>query len=323
MTLVEVMVAAALMGGVALVTAKLMGDQASSQAFLKTKSAIATAVLELETHLNKSERCKQMLGGKISSASGTPIGVSGTLDNPLLSITTPTGIARTVLQEKNYGLFRIDDNSVILKNSAAYGSSAVELVINFAPTSKTSFFTNGREIITKSIPIVVQKSGSTIVECGPVLSDANDDAKKMMCLSLGTAANWDGTNCHINQVKCPYGFVAVKMTSLGFLDCKPLATQINLNDIFDTTTVASCGPTSPNLSIVKVGTKFQIQCSSGGGGGCMADGTPCDNNLSCGVAAACTACCNPPADVCAPGGRNHGWCGTTGAPCTTNGMCSY
>lgn len=265
MTLVEIMVAAALMGGVALVTAKLMGDQASSQAFLKTKSAISTAVIELETNLNKSERCKQMLGGKMSSAAGTPIGVSGTMDSPLLSITTTTGAIRTVLEEKNYGLFKIEDNSVRLKDSVTYGSSAVELVINFTPTSKTSFFTTGRQIITKSIPIVVQKSGSTIVECGPVLADANTDAKKMMCLALGTAAYWDGTACRVVNNKCTWGNVVVTMnamgSSTGTVWCAPLTGQINLNDIFDTTTVASCGPAAPNLSIVKVGTKFQIKCT--------------------------------------------------------------
>jgi type II secretory pathway pseudopilin PulG len=317
MTLVEIMVAAGLMGGVALITAKLLGDQSANQVMLRTKAEISKAVSELEVHLNNSERCKQMLAGKTTSAAGTPVGVNGTLDAALLKITTPTG-DRTVLSEKNYGLYRIDDNAVILRDSLTYGTSAVDLNINFSVTSKTSFFTNGREVIPKTIPILVQKTGAIITECGPVLGEANDDAKRIMCESLGGAATWNGTNCVLNNKTCPYGTVGVKLTSLGYLECRPLASQINLDDVFDTSTTLNCGPTSQNLSISRVNGKFQLSC--GTSTSCMPDGTPCDDSGFC-TSTRCSSCCNPPGYTCPTGTRFHGWCGSI--PCLTNGACSF
>jgi type II secretory pathway pseudopilin PulG len=317
MTLVEVMVAAGLMGGVALITAKLLGDQSANQVMLRTKAEISKAVSELEVHLNNSERCKQMLAGKTTSAAGTPVGVNGTLDTALLKITTPTG-DRTVLSEKNYGLYRIDDNAVILRDSLTYGTSAVDLNINFSVTSKTSFFTNGREVIPKTIPILVQKTGAIITECGPVLGEANDDAKRIMCESLGGAATWNGTNCILNNKTCPYGTVAVKLTSLGYLECRPLASQINLDEVFDTANTINCGPTSQNLSISRVNGKFQVSC--GTSSSCMPDGTPCDDSGFC-TSTRCSSCCTSSGPGCSGTSRYHGWCGS--ALCINPGMCSY
>jgi hypothetical protein len=297
-TLVEVMVAAGLMGGVALITAKLFGDQAANQAMLRTKAEISKTVSEIEVHLNNSERCKQMLGGKTSSAAGTPIGVSGSLDTNLLTISTLTGGQRVVLSEKNYGLFRIADNGVSVRDSLTYGASAVDLNINFSVTSKTSYFTNGREIITKTIPVLVQKTGSIITECGPVLGEANDDAKRIMCESLGGAATWNGTNCILNNKTCPYGTVAVKLTSLGYLECRALASQINLDEVFDTANTINCGPTSQTLSINRVNGKFKLSC---GASSCLPNGTLCDDAALC-TSDRCSSCCNPPSYICGSGG---------------------
>jgi prepilin-type N-terminal cleavage/methylation domain-containing protein len=254
MTLPEVLIAAALMGGVALITAKLLGDQTNSQAYLKDKAEISSTVTKIEGFLNNPEQCTSMLQGKTVSAAGTSVGAGG------LDLTTPSGAVINVIREAKYQAFDILAGDIKLQNSV-YGPSVSDVVINF--TMKGKLFTYGpsgtKKVITKRIPVVTQLDGSFIVvACGPVLGDSEAVGQEKMCNALGNAAQWDGTKCVLNNVNCPYGKVATKMTSLGGIVCTDIKDQINLGDIFDLNGLDCTG--KPNVQIITVGNKLKVSC---------------------------------------------------------------
>lgn len=271
-SLAEVIVAAALLGGVALVTAKLMGDQAASQAQFKARSEMAKTTSVLEAALNNTDTCKRILGNIVYNINGTALGTAGT-DASVLQYTLPNvpGV-KVLLGERDYGDFIIPNGGVVLKNSVydtATGGNMVDLNISFQVKQRGFLVRGGTpdnpDLIRKSIPIVVQAdslgSGNfRIRECGPVLGDANVDAKRKMCDSLIAAnvAQWDGTRCVLLSVKCPFGQIAIKMTSLGGIICKDIKDHVNLNDLFDMNAVDCTG--KPKLQIDNVGGKFKINC---------------------------------------------------------------
>jgi prepilin-type N-terminal cleavage/methylation domain-containing protein len=258
MTLTEVLIAASLMGGVALVTAKLMGEQANSQAYLKTMASIASTMSMVENNIQNPVSCKGMFAGKpLNASSAFPLGTPA-LDVDVLSFVTPTGVTKGILGENEYADFSIGNNAIKLVQSPI-GTSIADLKITFTPKNKTSLFSN-KQSITKKISFVVSKNASTglIVSCGAVLGDSNLSARQTFCSSLGGAAVWNGTKCTLLSVKCPYGQIGTKLTSLGGIICEDLASQVNLNELFDTTPV-NC-VTKPNLRIINSGNKFKLDC---------------------------------------------------------------
>jgi prepilin-type N-terminal cleavage/methylation domain-containing protein len=70
MTLVEVMIAVALLGGVSLLTAKLMTDQANNQNFIKAKAEMAATVSRIESIMSDPVKCKAMLDKSTINANG-------------------------------------------------------------------------------------------------------------------------------------------------------------------------------------------------------------------------------------------------------------
>jgi hypothetical protein len=264
-SLPEVLVAGAVMGGIALVTAKLMDDQASQQNHVRTMAAISQTVSRIESHLNNPEHCRQMLAGV---AIGSSLGVSGTED--AVVVTNPGGSIR-VIREGKHDYYNIPDDGVRVEDSV-YGANIADLRIIFEPT-KTTAFAGKRGVIIQRIPIVVQTNAGVIEECGPVLGDSNETAQKQMCESLrGTtdpdpfkgAVRWDTTQtpprCVLNSVSCPFGQVATRMTSLGGIVCEDIQGQINLNEIFDFNGVNCSGQTPLNIRIINSGGKFKVTC---------------------------------------------------------------
>ena len=258
MTLTEVLIAAALMGGVALVTAKLMGEQTNTQAYLKTMASIASTMTMVENNIQNPDSCKAMFAGKPLNASGAFTLGTSAMDAAVLTFVTPTGVTKTILGENEYGDFSIGNNAITLIQSPI-GTSIADLKITFTPKNRSSLLSS-KQSITKKISFVVAKNASTglISSCGAVIGDSNLSARKTFCLSLGGAASWTGTKCTLLSVKCPYGQVGTKLTSLGGIICEDLASQVNLIDLFDTTPVSCVG--KPNLRIINYGNKFKLDC---------------------------------------------------------------
>ena len=260
-TLPEVLIGAALMGGVALITAKLMGDQANNQVYLRTLASISTAVSLIENNIQNPATCRGIFAGKPLNVSAFTLGTSA-VDSNVLTFVNSAGVTKSILGEKDYGDFTIGNNAITLMQSSIAPSIA-DLSITFTPKSKSSFFAV-RSTLTKKISFVVSKSPTTglIVGCGSVLGNANVSAKKTFCDSLGGAAVWDGdpvNKCRLLSVKCPYGQVGTKLTSIGGIVCEDLASQVDLLELFDTNPVNCLN--KPKLQIVNSGNKFKINCS--------------------------------------------------------------
>lgn len=270
MTLTEVLIGAGLLGGVALVTAKLMSDQASNQNELKAKAEIAHVVLKLESILNNPANCKSMLVGKTVAAGGTALGTSGVIEKEnILTYTLPNGEIMQALGEGSFPLYSIPDNGIRLQPSI-YGPSMTDLVINFSM--------NGRAVYPKMIPIVTQLDAtSQITSCGPALKDAEVVGQEKMCESLGMAATWDiGTKkCVLNEVTCPVGEVAIKMTSLGELVCKKLEEQVKLDELFDLSSIDCTGKQNLQMINDPVTGKFKLNCPGSAPGACVGNWGPC------------------------------------------------
>jgi prepilin-type N-terminal cleavage/methylation domain-containing protein len=254
MTLPEILIAAALMGGVALITAKLMGDQSNNQAYLKDKAEVSSTITKIESFLNNPEQCTWMLKDKSVTAAGTSVGAGG------LDFTTPAGDTINVIREAKYQSFDILPGGIRLQNSV-YGANVSDVVIDF--TMKGKLFTYGpsgtKKVITKRIQVVTDLDAAwKIRACGPVLGDAEAVGQEKMCASLGNAAQWNGTKCVLNNVKCPYGTVATKMTSLGGIICTAIKDQVNLGEIFDLNGVNCVG--KPSVQIITVGNKLKVSC---------------------------------------------------------------
>lgn len=267
-TLPEVMIAAALLGGVALVTAKLMSDQASNQAYIKNVAELNAIVTKIEGHINNPVHCRDFFQGRFAGSDPAPgapkaMGSPGTIDN-ILRIFTNVPAPINALSEGPVPntSYTIPDNGVGLQVSY-YGDSIADLVITFEHNAP-GFLSRHRSTVVKRIPFVVQfDSGMRIKDCGPVLGEANSMGKKKLCDSLGPGtATWDESTrtCMINQQQCPHGQVVTKMTSLGGIICEDLAGQVNLNEIFETTPKSCIG--KPNLSIIKnAAGKFEVNCN--------------------------------------------------------------
>ena len=261
-TLPEVLIGVALLGGVALISAKLMGDQANNQVYLRTLASISTMVSVVENNIQNPVTCRGIFAGKPLNVSGAfPLGTTA-VDANVLAFVNSAGVTKSILGEKDYGDFSIANKAITLLQSSISPYIA-DLSITFTPKSKSSFFA-ARSTITKKISFAVSKNSSTglIAACGSVLGDANVSAKKTFCDSLGGAAVWEAdpiNKCRLLSVKCPYGQVGTRLTSLGGIVCEDLASQVNLSELFDTTPV-NC-VSKPNLQIVNSGNKFKIICN--------------------------------------------------------------
>jgi prepilin-type N-terminal cleavage/methylation domain-containing protein len=260
MTLVEILIASALMGGVGLIAAKLMSDQSNNQAYLKNSADVAQVILKIESLMSNPLNCKQMLGGKTIGTlvpdAPANLGTNGVLET-ILAITTPTGAVVNILGEAEYDSYSIPDNGFKLQRSR-YGGSITDLIITFDMKS-SSIISRHEDRMIKRIPFVSQDNAGVITNCGPVLNDAESVGQKKMCDSLGGAATWNGTKCVINERKCLYGQVVTRMNSLGDVVCEDLASQVNLNELFDVNPVNCIG--KPNIQIVNNGGKFKVICN--------------------------------------------------------------
>lgn len=233
------MVAMGLMGGVSLIGAQLIKDNATNESNIRFKAEVAKATAIVQSHLADQNSCKGMLVGK-------SVGNS----YPNLTIVTRTGATIAILKDNSdntvYDAFTIPTGGIRLEVSNLNNSKSTvtDVVISFQIRSR-SFFGRKKgniETIVKRIPVKTEMNGTVIKSCGPVLADSNLDAKKQLCDGLGTAATWTGTECRLNEVSCPYGQVPYQLTSLGSMICVPVDTKLDASQLFDFS-VDPCGGT--------------------------------------------------------------------------------
>jgi hypothetical protein len=142
-------------------------------------------------------------------------------------------------------------------------------------TGKKGYFgsditTNRRPVYIKKIPFVSQRyktggNAGKLQSCGAVLAEAGLTAQQKMCNSLGTeAAYWDTTDplkpsCRLHAKECPANQVPGKMEYLGKFNCQDFATQVNLNELFDTTPISCLNKTNLQIVSVSTGTGYKLK----------------------------------------------------------------
>ena len=171
MGLMEVLLAAGLMGGLSLVVSQLVSNSQRSVNHLESSSEILTMMQGIQSLLSSPENCTASFQGK--SASNHPNVAN------LLKKETPSGIVydyKTVQADPNmtYGQRRLKINSYSLSDEG----SEVD-VANLQTTHLVIEFNRGknslRKIITKKIPLKVEvDEGGNILTC-VALSHASDN----------------------------------------------------------------------------------------------------------------------------------------------------
>jgi prepilin-type N-terminal cleavage/methylation domain-containing protein len=294
-SLPEILVAVGLLGGVSLVSMKLMDQQSGNDRTLKSKSEINKAVALVIGAISNDASCKNLLAGlnpgttpgseiNITSLRQSVRAVDGSI-NLMELLKTPAAAGAV----ENYGAFHMQFGDIKLRvvsvNPA--GTNTANIIMNFRVRKngvKANYTTDASsknldDIYTRTIPVEYKARTTAplgqIVSCGPVLSEANELARKKFCASLDPNENetdltvkkgvayWDDANkkCNLNSMDCPWGQVPKEMTSLGGVQCVPIENTLNkeaIEQFFDPT---PCRSTSGSFTIEQAGSKLIIKCN--------------------------------------------------------------
>ncbi len=247
----ELMIGVGILGGISLVTMKMLENQSSNESYLKFVSDVNITTTQVQTYLNDINRCQTMLAGYAKSATVNPGLIADTLTQ--LAI-TQGGKTKVIMREntvysRSFISFYIPPQGIRL-GSSSFGATSAELVITFnlrsASIMKRRDTTGASDMsVTKRIPFVASfnADGVTIKACGPVVSDANSIAKQKLCNAFiaKSAAYWDGSNCIFNPnpatMKCTYPYVVRAVSNLGELQCDHVLDRLTLEEVFDFTGV--------------------------------------------------------------------------------------
>ncbi len=295
-TLVEIVIAIGLLGGISIVTMKLMEDQANNKAHLVAKTEIAKAMSMLKATLNKSDTCRAMLSRQFLNdtlgGTGRVIQPPPALPAPSITPAVQAGLYQRVLMPNspvggtpvytykemlvlggNYGNFRVNDIRLVRVTNTNTNVDQVNLEVRFGVEKKSILFrsdgnsVNDRTYLHK-IPLTVTIENSAIanqdkiMDCGIVMSEAAEAAKEKFCESLGNMADWDDVakKCVFNDLRCDYGEVPGEQNSgLGenTYGCVPIADKFDAHDLFDET---PCPSVTGKFRIESVGGKLRVKC---------------------------------------------------------------
>lgn len=263
-SLPEVMIGLGLLGGISVVTMKMVENQVTNESKIKSLGEVSKTVSIIEGIIANPDLCKKMLGGKTRSSSPT----AGT---PLQELSYPVnGGTLKVLESKNYGYFMLQNGDIKLANQITSSGTFADLVIDFKVRKKTtSIFGDNSDpsnfdIVSRRIPVAVKLNGSTVVSCGPMISEANNTARRIFCENLGGATLWDNSTntCKLKTtLKCNSGFVPKRMTSLGYVECIPIENTIKLESVFDTTPATCTSGTNIRIEYDSATKKMKIRCN--------------------------------------------------------------
>lgn len=286
-SLPEILVAVGLMGGISLVSMKLMDQQAGNEKVLKANAEVNKAVALVQAALSGDASCKSLLGGKTP---GTTLSV---LEINTTRSTDGAAVRDQILKENtNYGAFFVPTGGIrFLPNGGVVaGNTKALLEITFwvrknqvKANMNTEIGTQNDNKIIKTLPIEFKAATTaapgypvgSVVSCGPVLSESNLLAKRKFCASLDPQESdtqttqaglgvsyWDGTNCRLNSMDCPWGKVPKNMTSLGGIQCVDLESQMDANSLNQIIDPTSCRTTTGNFSIQATpGGRLRVICN--------------------------------------------------------------
>jgi hypothetical protein len=269
-TLVETLIGVGLLGGMSLVTMKIVEIQKGNEAFMQSSLEVEKTVNIVRQAINKPKNCIEMLAGKRVNLS--------TAQFDMLKISSPgqlpsTPVMTALLKSNtNYGNFYLKDYpskpAIDLVSTATSNLNTADLVIRFRIKKLSLLSWGSREnaddtVIEKKIPVVVTLTGDQVKSCGPLLSDSNLAAKKAFCqTTMSTVADWNGSKCVLRRLACDKGFVPQDIKELGDLGtkCKPISEQVSVSKIFNTAN-PKCIITTAGVRIVNVNGLLTLKCN--------------------------------------------------------------
>lgn len=260
-SLPELVVAMGLMGGISVVTMKLVEEQKNNEAYIKARGEIQKTVAQIKTAMNDPANCRRMFVGN-NIAAATPPQLTSINVSAKGASGIATGAAVPIFQANRVYTNNFRSTTIRLLDPGIPSTARLEL--NFKIKSKNmrlwtpwttapSTNPNDRDY-TETIDFIVMTTtpGKTITECGSVLSDVNVTAREKFCKSLNQGSHvavgaadpqavagnegsyWDGTRCRFNKMECPFGFVMSGIDRFGKPQCYDIKTKIKMETLFDT-----------------------------------------------------------------------------------------
>lgn len=257
-SLVELMLAVAIGGGVALLGSKLVSDQVTNQKYVSLMAEINKITAIAQQNLSVKDSCNKTFNifqystnfsngqqlPAILNSQGSPVISEGDYKNFILKMNvTDTNLA-TNLKQVNL-IFIYKPNSILPKKDIV--TSEIRLFLNVSGNS------NGQGYLP-----------TDKWKCGEIFIDSKTLAWEKLCADLGTAfATWDSVNkvCKINQFKCPFGQFPTSLAKLGLFTCKPAVQALDLSQMINTTPV-NCPVGQKNyVMLTVVSGKYTISCN--------------------------------------------------------------
>lgn len=266
MTLVEILVAVGIAGGVALLTAQLMKDQYNNDRITQTRAEVGKMLSLAQQLLADKESCnKNFENYTFANAFDAPVSFT--------ELVNKSG-KKVIEVGKSYDHFYFSSIRVS-KSLTSPGALDVAFAMKQAKGSK---------LLSKDLPgrtftvYAAQDPGSNgVVEvgdpwkCGELIMSAKETSYKELCDNLSNPENgnpqfaeWDvaSETCKIKEFKCDRGFIPTRISSLGRLICRPVKDALDLNNMIDKDPV-SCPSTHTKISISfdSASKRYKINCA--------------------------------------------------------------
>lgn len=237
-SLVELVVTLGISGIFTLMWMRYSLNSYNQDAHLRYLAEINSTLTTLQYALSKPEMCTKVFKDKttVPDLNDYLTGVE------LTDITN----GREWIRVGEHPYFNVDKIQIY---NSPISNSGFDLEIRFSPRTTSvfnSFFSGASKEIVKRYTIVGARNGNTIISCGPIVSDINLKAKEEFCNSMTNLATWDTTvtppTCRFKHTSftCPAGRVPKDIHKTTGLVCEHIANRVDLDELFDTSSVKNC-----------------------------------------------------------------------------------
>ena len=248
-SLIQVMVIAAVMAGLALVGTQIVTDLKKSSKGAESRDDLESLHSTVVSALRNQENCTATLSCLTTSPA---------------SVCLATGATAPVIQVGT----RYMNENVLVNSIATRSDSTGDFIdIRYARTKrgdqKIGF---GGTDIRKSIRIKYVTEEGNILRCFADDDDRTEALTKEFCDELVDTSGlvvWDETEkrCKLRDHKCDFGTIFVGTSSTGLPICRPLNEVVSPNDLFNTSS-QSCN-NRQSLYLTVEGGKISIKCNEG------------------------------------------------------------
>ena len=207
MSIVGVLVAAGMMGGLALFLAKMAKQQHKTQKQSETGVEVVAMSQRIVRTLYDGDACLNTIGA------GTAIQPGGSITVDAIKNKKGADVYKSLDRDPNapaYGnrLLKVKSLKVVVASSLITGDQA-EAKLEVVMRRESSAYT-GQKTVTKKFPITLELDASRqltgcVSDVGAIADPVKKEAKKEVCKEVWGSAAWDDTNSKCNPSACPSG----------------------------------------------------------------------------------------------------------------------